>query len=50
MEKTYDWWIRFDDGNRVAVSADDIQDAIRLAHTKAGPVYTYRNMIEVRRV
>ena len=44
------WWVRFDDGYRIQVLGDDIQDALREAHREAGPKYSYQNMIEVRRV
>ena len=46
----YLWWVRFDDGYRIQVLGDDIQDALREAHREAGPKYSYQNMIEVRRI
>jgi len=46
----FTWWVRFDDGFRVQVEAQDIQDALKEAHKAGGSKYTYLNMIEVRRV
>ncbi len=41
------WSVRFNDGSKVSVEAEDIQDAIRAAHLLGGVKYTLGDIIEV---